>query len=533
MGIGAAPPIPVSSILVITAINVSGASPPTIGTLAVRIRQSAGLRNVPPVCQSSAAISPFLIGGFGPSKITITDLLAAPPSKCNMSSASISRATYTPGFQQESVTCNSKFGNGDRLNLIFNQNVTLCLGGCSCVNSSDISPYCERPFDNYLNKSQLDAAFSFSQELGLSYIGKWLSKRQLEITVLNSSGATPPGAYVLVVSVKENAMLRNFPPTGDISNPLSPLLCSTAKIVGNLNCGFGPPDLQIERIVASSGGLTEGQLPAAQRGRPSPADIISIQFNQATNGARPFLCHGGQMEGTACKYEGDNTSCLDLAIDPYSGKTYQLHTGGTCIETVIGLGIVVPKQTVDAMFEMSTQLASDYTGIWVDGCAEEAFDVSRCDYGQGLSARRFEITIKDVDTSQSPSTAVSVGCGECVNAHPFTIRARVTADIRNNPATSMPAGWGGMDVVSPPLEGNFGPSTVSITWLVADDPISLYQWYSPGDTITVVFDQPTNLAGLPVANIRYVATDQKKSQCQFLSSSPRSDYLCFLTICIC
>ena len=125
----------------------------------------------------------------------------------------------------------------------------------------------------------------------------------------------------------------------------------------------------------------------------------------------------------------------------------------------------------------------------------------------------------------------SVGCVSCVNAQFFTVRVRVTADIRNNPAASLPAGWGGANVISPPLEGDFGPTSVSITWLVADDPDNLLPWfvtslaftsfqlhivlnmilsacvfdrYSPGDTITVVFNQATNLAGLPATNIRPV-----------------------------
>ena len=78
----------------------------------------------------------------------------------------------------------------------------------------------------------------------------------------------------------------------------------------------------------------------------------------------------------------------------------------------------------------------------------------------------------------SPASSVaSVGCVSCVNAQFFTVRVRVTADIRNNPAASLPAGWGGANVISPPLEGDFGPTSVSITWLVADDPDNLLPWF--------------------------------------------------------
>ena len=128
MGIGAAPPIPVSSALLITVLNVSGAAPPTIGTFTVHILPSAGLRNVPPVCSPSSATSPPLVGGFGPSRIVITNLSAAPPVNCNVSSV-FGKASVSD-IPLPTAPCDSVYGVGDRLDITFDQNVTLCLGLC-------------------------------------------------------------------------------------------------------------------------------------------------------------------------------------------------------------------------------------------------------------------------------------------------------------------------------------------------------------------------------------------------------------------
>ena len=56
-------------------------------------------------------------------------------------------------------------------------------------------------------------------------------------------------------------------------------MCNTQRS-GNLDCGFGEPDLRIERIIAQSGGDSEAELPEVLRGRLSKGDRILIQFDQ-------------------------------------------------------------------------------------------------------------------------------------------------------------------------------------------------------------------------------------------------------------
>ncbi len=133
MGTRSTPPVPAASVLLITAINVSGAAPPTIGTLTVRVKASAGLRNIPPVCKPSAVVSPPLSGGFGPSRINVPDLSAAPPSACNLSTNFAPSPVSTFDLVPIPFVCDSVYGAGDRLILTFDQNVTLCLGVCGLV----------------------------------------------------------------------------------------------------------------------------------------------------------------------------------------------------------------------------------------------------------------------------------------------------------------------------------------------------------------------------------------------------------------
>jgi hypothetical protein len=59
----------------------------------------------------------------------------------------------------------------------------------------------------------------------------------------------------------------------------------------------------------------------------------------------------------------------------------------------LSYGKIPGELSQDALFEFSTPLALDYTGFWMDGCKEEAYDVKSCDASQGLSSRIFEITI--------------------------------------------------------------------------------------------------------------------------------------------
>ena len=65
--------------MVITVKDALGAAPPTIDDLRVTIRASAQIRNFPAACAPSTAVSPSLIGNFGPASISFVSVLADDP----------------------------------------------------------------------------------------------------------------------------------------------------------------------------------------------------------------------------------------------------------------------------------------------------------------------------------------------------------------------------------------------------------------------------------------------------------------------
>ncbi|MGH9910346.1 MAG: hypothetical protein ACRD32_06865, partial [Nitrososphaerales archaeon] len=78
--------------------------------------------------------------------------------------------------------------------------------------------------NNQLTKANLDALFSFSQNLGTNYDGKWLTSSTLLITIQDATAATPPTIGGLTITVKESASLKNSINTSIASTFSSPPL---------------------------------------------------------------------------------------------------------------------------------------------------------------------------------------------------------------------------------------------------------------------------------------------------------------------
>jgi len=202
-----------------------------------------------------------------------------------------------------------------------------------------------------------------------------------------------------------------------------------------------------------------------------------------------MLCNGGQLHGHACQ-NGD--TCREFIYNHQTKSKDFLDTGGICTSTHINVGQVLTKATVDALFAFSTPLSLDYTGLW-------------------LSSSSFEITITQLFPIQLESETVqqigsvaptpariypAVGCATCVNAHEFVAYVRKEAALSNVPIACLP-----QFATSLPLDGDFGGAVVQIDYVIADDPGNVNDFYSPGDTITIVFNMATNMAGMPATNI--------------------------------
>jgi len=88
-------------------------------------------------------------------------------------------------------------------------------------------------------KPDLDKLFSFSQNLGADYAGSWTDPSTLVITIVDSSGATPPTIGGFRATLKESGDLTNAEGTSLVSTTTSPTLVGifgTAKETGtNLN----------------------------------------------------------------------------------------------------------------------------------------------------------------------------------------------------------------------------------------------------------------------------------------------------------
>jgi hypothetical protein len=80
------------------------------------------------------------------------------------------------------------YGNGDTITVVFSGN----------TNQVAVA-----------TKGNLDALFSFSQVLGANYTGTWTTATTLVITVVDATGATPPGIGGLTLTLQGGSGLKN------------------------------------------------------------------------------------------------------------------------------------------------------------------------------------------------------------------------------------------------------------------------------------------------------------------------------------
>jgi len=247
------------STLVITAIDITGSTPPAVGVLTLTILESANLTNSALTSSPSTAISPVLVGDFGAiAGPVITAFVANDPD-----------------------------------------------GGPSGYTADDIitvrfSESTNEPFKgetNSLSKTDVLNLFSFSQNLGTDFTATWKNPSALVITIVDATGATPPAVGVLTATILESANLRNADETSLPSTVTSPIL------TGN----FGTFALSVDIIAGgtSSNELPDGNLVTVT---DSIADIIIV--SQVLEGNLPpdFTLLGLFLDITAT-----NNSCAIIS----------------------------------------------------------------------------------------------------------------------------------------------------------------------------------------------------------------------------
>ena len=156
---------------------------------------------------------------------------------------------------------------------------------------------------NELTKANLVALFTFLQDLGADFTGTWLDSSTLRITIIDSTGATPPAVGVLTLTVKATANLKDAGETTSASTDTSPTL------TGDFGKRAGP----------SIRALVIDDPDAADTGSTifDDGDVISVIFSESTN-------------------------------EPFKGTTNEL-----------------TKADLENLFTDLTAFGADFTGTWV------------------------------------------------------------------------------------------------------------------------------------------------------------------------
>ena len=136
----------------------------------------------------------------------------------------------------------------------------------------------------------------------------------------------------------------------------------------------------------------------------------------------------------------------------------------------------IPKHTIDQIFAFSKSLGSEYTGEWANCTLYPGKVFPGC--------QSFIITIKNASGASPPTV--------------FGLQATLleTGNIRNYPSASAPSSG-----LGPVMQGNFGPSSVYVERLVADDPGNLHTRFDVDDVILLMFNMPTNRADMQLNQI--------------------------------
>ena len=477
-------------VLVITIVNEDGAGPPIPGDFVVSVKATGNLRNYPPGCAPTVVTSGAMTGAFGESSITIDSWVAGAPPGFGDCKGYVTGATMTVTFSETT----NRAGQGKQL-----------------------------------SRAQVDFLFSFGGiVVGQNYNGEWKDDRTVVITVLDPLGSSPPQVGLVIGQVRKSGNLRPIPPVTEAADPVAP------PMIG----AFGPPNVEIVNFYARDpdnadsvfsdedeigitfnvdtnkanlpdAGITRSQLESVFTfsmnigtdfvGRwASPKSMLitilnSTQDSQSTlfyppyvglNGLTVSVKESGDLRNTpaVCGASVSSSSFLvgdfgpnglyisslrasSLAQDPIYGTSDQITITFSEMTNMGGsmVGLTLSASEVEKRFNFSMNLGQAYSGSW-------------------LNRKQFAIAISGNDGASPPEIG----------------HLRVTvlegASIQNFPPQSKIMA----DVVSPLLEGNFGPSSLTIKGFTAHDPENSANEYHAGVLIAVIISERPTWKKLPV-----------------------------------
>jgi hypothetical protein len=162
-------------------------------------------------------------------------------------------------------------------------------------------------------------------------------------------------------------------------------------------------------------------------------------------------------------------------------------------------GSLAPDTLFDPFLESETfpnscdALGGDYTGMWRD---RRTFVITIAN-SSGLIGY-YNSTLGELCSPLPRCAIISINAPRLGH---FYIRIKPSAWLRNFPVSSGALGhakswYGGWGAVSPYLSGDYGIYTPEIVRVVASDPDGADHVYSDGDTITIHFGTPTNMANV-------------------------------------
>ena len=474
------------SVLVITVLDIDEVTElDLIGILTLKVNADGDLRNEAGTSSQSISQSPSLVGDFGQKAgPLITSIRAADPAPID----------------------DAVFGNGDTITVRFSE----------ATNQPAVT-----------TTQDLDNLFTFSQSLGTSYTGVFVNPQTLVITIVDSTGATPPvvGEFFLTVNSGAGIPELRAADGSEPSTPTSPLLVGT---FGN------KPGPFITSLVALD--------PFASTPVFGNGDTITVTFSEATN--EPFKGTGNQLSkvdldtlfsytqgpdefrekfaSLGGDYRGEYTDPLTLVItftttfdsivsqNSIGDLRFEVQPEGNLRDAVgTSLVSVSPSPPLEGTFE-----TRDGPSILsIEASDSPLTPATGFSNGDTITVKFSEATNEpDVETQANLDTLFTflpplVGAeltGNFIDPETLiltTINSGTTdpqpgeftisvtgGDLRSGTGTSLAS-----DSTSPALVGDFGQKAgPSIRAIVADDPDNSDSIFSNEDTITVKFSEPTN-----------------------------------------
>ena len=480
---------------------MSSAEQPLPDVLLISFRNAANVRNWPPQsAPMDESLQQLLRGDFGPSVIKVSSMEGKDPTS------------------RDSI-----FDNFDTITITFNQD----------TNKGHDMPL------NGITKDQIDKLFIFSQSLGSDYRAKWDSARAITIQVVNASGSAPPSIGGLWVGLRPEGNLRNLPASCAPSNANYP----SVKLAGD----FGPSNIFITDFFAEDPDNLDNEF--------SSGDSLLVTFSQRTNqGGLPGLMNKQQLDSLLAfthpiganytgQWSSDSTKIYIYIYDATGGapqlfvSTASVKDSGnlrnwpaacqpstsTSMALRGDLGRTIPyitsivakdpfgkdqiygfldiitisfsEPTDRAGFELNARIPQGTINLMLSFTHKMGSIAAKW-----VTDSKIILTVEGTVGATPPSIGnLNISCKGQIQI-PFVAPQGYVFDPVFRPIMKR-TGSKACFRTSPPLQGDFGPSAMSIDYLLAVSSPVPDSKYGNQDSIKVKFNQDTSMGGKKIGQL--------------------------------